>query len=239
MSTPDRPGRGGISIDERGKQATVGGWWPEELDKYQKGSLIARQRDVWAKTMAGAQRLHTQNEAVRLARAQNKTPEIPSAEVRQQLAKRDAQTIAKLRDEFVANELEAHTRKQSHKPFKYDPDFTDAMHRQEMRAFLRGRDNKARTELVRKPAFRRAALEVEPELSGLSPEQYARYFEGSVRERYPDQMRELDDHDRAHEMAELVLKATEAALHNEFKASGTTEKADPPTAPVPWVPIET
>jgi hypothetical protein len=170
-----RPGRGGITVDERGTQGSIG-FWPQEFDE-SKNAWVGNLRQYFGEAVRIAQKRHFQNQEVALAKSLNRLPVVPEPNVRQSLARAEQKKLTELEAKVSAIANEAKAAKMKLQPFPHFKDSTlaEAMQRQEMRALLRSMDENKRAELVaQKYLFRGAALEVPPELSGLHPEIHAR-----------------------------------------------------------------
>ena len=104
-----------------------------------------------------------------------------------------------------------------------------AMGRQELRAMLRTMKPEERTAAMRKVTFRMAALEAEPELSGVPELLHSRLYEEELAAKFPAEVEGADEALNAAEIVRETLNTTRLAVEAELIASGTTvsELAEP------------
>jgi hypothetical protein len=224
-----KPGRGGISIDSKGTQRTIGFW---EFPVDRPDGWLGRLRSEFSEAMKVAQRHHTMNEAQRIARASGKQPTLPEPTVRQSLARLEQKKLAEVRARTNAIAVEAVSKRVALKPFDYsDSKIIDALNRQELRSMLRSMEPEQRTAAVRRLEYKHAAFEQPAEVSGLDPSLYDALYEAEVAEKYPVEIAGTGDALAAAELCLAACKAASAAVESELIASGAPINA--PAAPEP------
>jgi hypothetical protein len=155
------------------------GLWREPLNNYPGGSFVGRAAAAYDALAQVGLRLHNQNRAVILARAANKEPVIPEPGVRTALARSEQKKLAAMAEHLDAIEGELTAWKaKTLRPFDYPANVSATSDtfaaRTELRAVLRAMTPKDRAAALRDDVeFRKAALELRPQVSGLVPTEYA------------------------------------------------------------------
>src|SRR5882757_9986559 len=90
----DRPGRGGITVNDRGDQAVLG-FWPEKFDASTSG-WVGQLRLQFNGAVRIAQRHHERNQALVLAKATKQPFPLPEPDVRQKVARSDQKQLREL-----------------------------------------------------------------------------------------------------------------------------------------------
>jgi hypothetical protein len=230
-----RPGRGGISVDANGNQGTIG-FWPEKFDTARTGWTGAL-RAQFGEAVRIAQRHHTQNEAVRMARATGKPAAIPEPNVRQSLARGEQKKLAAIEHRVFLVADEAFIKRMSLRPYDYEKTgLIGAMNRQELRAALRTMNDEQRSAALKKFEYRSAALEQPPELSGIPQSQRDLMYEAELADKFPAEVAGIAEANEAAEIVRTALKTANKAVENELIASGSTvaEPAAPPAPAKAW-----
>ena len=174
------PVRYGMMVDDKGASRTLaGGQWTFSQE-YSDGSFIGQANRVRLEALKVAKRLNDQNQELQLAKATNRSPRIPDAMVRQQLAEKDQQTLAELRKAFDQIEGRVFEMEIGLSPYDYEsPSVPAAVKDSTVNAQMRDRlfnakDDKARMQLMSIPAYRKAAFEAPAEVSGVGKLTYDR-----------------------------------------------------------------
>jgi hypothetical protein len=237
MDLSHRPGRGGITINDRGDQGTIG-FWPEKFDTgNNKTGWTGALRAQFGEAVRIAQRHHTQNEAVRLARATGKPAAIPEPHVRQSLARAEQKKLAAIEHRVFLVADEAFIKRMSLKPYDYPAtDMVGALNRQELRTMLRGMNAEQKAAALKKHEYRRAAVEQPAELSGIPQSQRDTMYEAELASKFPAEVAGIAEANEAAEIVRTALKTANLAVANELLASGTTvaEPAEPPPPAKAW-----
>jgi hypothetical protein len=93
-----------------------------------------------------------------------------------------------------------------------------------------------RHEALRKFSYKSAAAETEAELSGLAESFHRALIDEALAQRFPKELRGIEDAKAALDIAATVYKTTQIALENEIKASGATVQEPTPKEPSePWI----
>jgi hypothetical protein len=177
-----------------------------------------------------AQVRHGQNEMVRIAKVTGKQPVLAEPAVRQSVARNQQRELAQIqhRINVVAEQAAAARAKLKLIDHKNDT-LIAAMGRQELRAMLRTMKPEERTAAMRKVTFRMAALEAEPELSGVPELLHSRLYEEELAAKLSAEVEGADEALNAAEIVRETLNTTRLAVEAELIASGTTvsELAEP------------
>ena len=97
-------------------------------------------------------------------------------------------------------------------------------------------DDTKRREALWKYSYRSAAAEQEPELSGMLPTQHQAMIDEEMRQRFPNELRGIEEAKAALDVAAQVWETTRIALENEIKATGASVvQAPPPEPSKPWL----
>jgi hypothetical protein len=220
-SLAGRPGRGGITINARGDQATVG-FWPEKFDRSPTG-WTGQLRDLFGEAVRIGQRHHTQNEAVLQAKVRRQEVELPEPKVRQSLARAEQKRLAEVEAAIGKITHEAFGKRAALKPFAYEKDgLIAALNRQELRATLRSMNAEERASALKSHAYRAAALELRPEQAGLAKSEFDLLYEAELATKFPEVLEGVAEAMEAAEVVALALKAAKAAVAAELVASGGT-----------------
>jgi hypothetical protein len=180
-------------------------------------------------------RYHDQNVALQLAQTTNKQPELPDVQARNQLARADAQRLAKLKAHMAAIDQQIKEKESALVPFQYDGNLVDSARRQEMRAFMRGLSEEERRAKMRTWQWRRAALETEPELSGLSESMHKALTQETLQAIYPKEIEGINEGRQALEVLKTAVGTVERAVDFELKSTSATETGPPPEESEPWI----
>jgi hypothetical protein len=165
----------------------------------------------------------------------NRQPELPDIQARNQLARADAQHLAKLKAHMAAIDNQIKEKESALRPFEYGNDLVDAMKRQEMRAFMRGMSEDERRAKMRTWQWRRSALEGEPELSGLSESMHKALTQETLQAMYPKEIKGINDGRAALEVLKTAVGTVERAVDHELKSTSATETGGPPEESEPWI----
>jgi hypothetical protein len=227
--------RFGITVGNRSMPL---GYWPAELNAYGDKSFVGIAKSAMLRAVQHAQRHHELTEEQKLASQQKRVPKIPDIAARQTAVKQDKQVAELLRKQISQVELSAFDFeiKMRVKAFEYDPsDGNDRTRRSELRAVMRGMDDKGRNALLAKSfAARRAAVEGgsgHEILSGISPLQRQRMVDDEIRGQFPTESKTVKDTATAVAAAKDALKALEAAVESEYVASGAADTPETETKP--------
>lgn len=225
-----RPGRGGITINDKGDQGVVG-FWPEHLDNSPTG-WTGQLRNQFGEAVRIAQRYHLQNEMIRTAKATNKQAVLPEPSVRQSLARAEQRKLAEVERHVSKIADEAFSKRSALKPFEYADTISGVAHRQELRTTLRGMNDKDRQAALKKHSYRAAALELEPEQVGMQKSHFDLLMEAEVAAKFPDVVAGTAEAFEAAEIVALAIKTTRKAIENELVSSGGAI-AEPAATPAP------
>lgn len=233
-SLANRPGRGGITINDRGDQGVIG-FWPEQYDSATPTSWVGRLRGDFGAVVQIAQRHHQQNEAVKLAKTTKRPLALPEPDVRASLARAEQKKLADLHHRVATIADEAFLAKAKLKPFEYGAGVIDAMNRQELRAALRAMPDDKRSAALRSHAYRAAALEQPPELSGIPASLHTQLHDMEIAAKYPDIVNGSTEAAEAVEVVRQAIKTAGEAVKNELLASGVgVIEAVAPIVPRAW-----
>ena len=220
MALKDRPGRGGVTVDQRNTQMTLG-FWPEHLDPTSPNSWLGQLRREFGATVEIAQKYHTFHETRRINKLKGIAALEPEPAARAATARMQQRKLA---------QIEANVAKVSHEAFmarkKLQPiDFSgstviDALRRQEIRGLLRQMTEEQRLQAMRKYSFREAALEQIPEASGLAATVHEQLIEQELLQKHPDEIFGSQQAAEGVEVVEVALKAAKAAVEAELTAVG-------------------
>jgi hypothetical protein len=171
--------------------------------------------------MAIAQKRHEQNRQVIMAKASRTEVLLPEPNVRQALARAEQKKLATLQADLRKITDAAFLQKKSLAPYEYPAnDLADVFKRQELRALLRELPQQDRMKLMQKHEFKRAALEMPPEVSALPATEYDRIYEEQLGIKHPDIVEGVAQADEAVKIVERVIKTAGEAVENELIASG-------------------
>jgi hypothetical protein len=136
---------------------------------------------------------------------------------------------------MVAIDDEVTKKRMALKPFDYDGSVVDAMNRQELRSFMRGMTDEKRREALRSYECRRAALETQPELSGLSPTQHKAIADETLQLRYPNELAGINEARQAMEAVSTAFDTVRRAVDHELKVTTGTVSGPAPEEGEPWI----
>jgi hypothetical protein len=180
-----------------------------------------------------ALRLHAQNRTA----VERKGP-LPEAEARRASARADQRRLQQARERLAKVEADKLVAQHALEPYSYDLTKSAAstrdtfQARSELRNVLRQMDPKARAQaLAESQDFRRAALELPGQASGLQSADYASLYRAEIAQRFPDELSQLADAEAALAAAKATLATVEQALTNELQAVGAPVAE--PAAPAP------
>jgi hypothetical protein len=230
-----RPGRGGITINDKGDQGTIG-FWPEKFDTAHTG-WTGQLRAQFGEAVRIAQRHHTQNESVRMARATGKPTALPEPPVRQSLARAEQKKLAEIQRRVGTVADEVFRKHIGLKPFDYAADgLIGAMNRQEIRNAFRNMTVEQRAAALRKHEYRMAVLEQPPEISDIPQSQADLLYQQALAVKFPNEIAGIIEAKEAAEIVATALKTAGNAVENELIASGTTiaEPAAPAEPQKSW-----
>ena len=182
--TNQRP-RGGMTLDAIFRQGVFPPW-PEKFRDVSPTGWVGQ---IWRERQAAlkiAQVPHEQNEMVRIAKVTGKQPVLAEPAVRQSVARNQQRELAQIHHRINAVAEQAAAARAKLKLIDHKNDtLIAAMGRQELRAMLRTMKPEERTAAMRKVTFRMAALEAEPELSGVPELLHSRLYEGELAAKFP------------------------------------------------------
>jgi hypothetical protein len=217
-----------------GKEGSIA--WPEDLDP-NAGGWASRAFNVRREAINIGKRYHEQNLALQTAaETKRPPPELPDVQARHELAREDYKRLRKLGEQMAAIDKEVATKESLLRPFDYNGDLVDAMKRQEMRAHLRANMNDdQRREAMRSYEWRRAALETQAELSGLSPVQHKSYADETLKLRYGTELAGIAAGKQALEAVSTSFETVRKAIEHELSATSGTVTGPPPKKSEDWV----
>jgi hypothetical protein len=215
-----------------GREAPLG-FFPDNLDRNGTG-WTSQAYQIYASALNVGKRYHDQNVALQLAQTTKREPELPDVQARNQLARADAQHLAKLKAHMAAIDQQIREKESALVPFQYDGNMVDAARRQEMRQFMRGMSEEARREKMRTWQWRRAALETEPELSGLSESMHKALTDETLRAMYPNELAGINEGRQALQVLQTAVSTVEKAVDHELRSTGTTGTSGPPEESEPF-----
>jgi hypothetical protein len=110
------------------------------------------------------------------------------------------------------------------------------MNRQEMRSLRRELPVADRLKLMQKHEYRKAALELPPEMSALPASEYTRLFEEELAQKHPDIVEGVAQAEKAVRIVSRVIETATEAVTNELISAGSTIQ-EPVAEPAPqaWV----
>ena len=227
--TNQRP-RGGMTLDAISFRQGV---FPPWAEKFRDVSPTGWVGQIWSERQAAlkiAQVRHGQNEMVRIAKVTGKQPVLAEPAVRQSVARNQQRELAQIQHRINAVAEQAAAARAKLKLIDHKNDtLIAAMGRQELRAMLRTMKPEERTAAMRKVTFRMAALEAEPELSGVPELLHSRLYEEELAAKLSAEVEGADEALNAAEIVRETLNTTRLAVEAELIASGTTvsELAEP------------
>lgn len=216
----NRPGRGGITINDRGDQGTVG-FWPEKFD----GSTgwLGGLRNQFGEAVRIAQRHHIANEEKRAAKNKGQPAVLPEFSVRQAISRAEQKKLDAIEAHVAKISDDAFRARSALKPFDYGDAADRAMElRKELRAHLRSVPEKERVAMLKTHAYREAVLEQRAEISGLPQSQYDLLREAELAQKFPDVIAGTADAMEGVEIVLLALKTARRAVEAELQAAGST-----------------
>jgi hypothetical protein len=226
--------RAGMRTDSSGANGPLG-LWPDEWAN--ANGRLGNLRNAFGEIKKIGQRIHEINEVQAIAKAANKTAQLPEPDVRAKLAKADQQRLEQLQQRVNAMEQECFKAKLALSPFDYDGSVVDFLKREKLREKFAGMDAKAQEAALKTYAFRRAVLE-DRELSPLPPVKFEMIYETELATKFPDIIAEANQVTTAVDIISTGLKTVATAISNELSATG----AVPPTVedkakdPTNWIP---
>ena len=225
-------GRGGMQWAP-GKEGTLG-FWPENLD--QNTGWTGKSFSAYRETLNIGQRYHQQNHALDVAaKAGKPPPELPDVQARNQLARADLKRLEVLRDQMVAIDKQVTEKQMALRPFEYEGPLSDSLLRQEMRSFLCGLNEEQRRAKMREYEWRRAALETQPELSGLSEVQAKAIRDETLQLRYPNELAGIRGAQEAIQAVSTAFETVRKAVDHELKVTTGTVSGPAPEEGEPWI----
>lgn len=229
-----RPGRGGITIDTKGTEATLG-FWPEEFDA--ATGWVGQLRGTFGEAVKIAQRHHQQNRHIIESKVTRNAPQLPEPDVRVKLARTEQKKLADLHKQVAKVADEAFLQVAALKPFDWEQGgMIDAMRRHELRqTLLKMKTPEERMVAMRKLEYRRAALEQPAETSGIAPSAHAELYKEEIAAKFPDKVAGSEQAMQAVEIVQQALKTANTAVSNELVAAGSSVvEAPEPTTPKAW-----
>lgn len=226
--------RTGMTLDPTGRQGAFPPWPHSDASPTAWVGQLGAAR---ARILAIAQARHEQNQQVILSRAAGKQVVLPEPDVRQAIARKQQRDLRQIDDQIDAVAAEAAAARAKLKPYDHSQDsFAAVMGRQELRRHLLGMKPEQREAAMRRPAFRVAALEAEPELSGLPAALHRRLYEEDLHAKYPAEVEGADEAIEAAALVRETSKVARLAVEAELLAAGTTVAEPAEAGPsVKWI----
>jgi hypothetical protein len=219
------------SLTKEGSLGNVPPEWRENPPSSFAGTLMTQVRP---RLMRIAQHYHEQIAEQRLATSANYGPErpmveqvigkreprIPEPAIRVRKAREFQKELAAARHQYNTVGAAAIDFEIAQTEIPYSKDPANIGLRGEMRTVLRGADDKKRREYLADDAFREAALEATPPLSGMSPLAHEQLRKEYVNSKFPDVVKRATEWRLAHEEVGRTFKTVEAQIENELTALG-------------------
>lgn len=212
--------------------------WPDKFASVTATSWIGQVARDRAAVLAIAEKHHRQNEAIRHAKMRREMPQLPEAPVRVSLARQQQKQIDEINRRAAMRAGQIFDKRLTYKVFDYAKDgILGMMSRQEHRSLLRGMDSKQRVEAMKRHSYRIAALETEPEASGMVPSAHTLLKEETLKAMYPAELEELEMATEANNILKETAAVTMRAIEAELVSAGSTvaEPSAPTEATPTWI----
>jgi hypothetical protein len=219
--------RAGFTINHTDfRQANVP-FWPEEYEKASPSSWVGRATADRRTAQSINQHYHNQSEKFRGVPPGTMPADIPDIDARRRFHAAHKKTVTDLARRNIdrLDEINASRAKLTipHNPAEFPL-------RQERRAIMRSLpDEKQRMSLTKRETFRLAAIETDPEASGLPASFHNEIKEATLRAVFGQQLADIDEAADAEKIQAEGLKSTFAAIAAERNALGEVTPA--PEAP--------
>jgi hypothetical protein len=226
----DRPGKGGFMYNSKGDQATLG-FWPEELDDFLHLPGVVTARKDFGELARIAQRYNNFHTTRQLNRLKNITTPEPEPAARAAHVRME-QTV---RAQVEANKLKIKKEVQEARnnlklDYRAGGGLADCLIRHDKRLLLRAMPEPKREEKMKEPDWAWAALETDPEHSGLSPGLHEQLMKQTLRENFDKEFAAIDALEKAVETVETALRGTQLAVEAELAALAEPIVAAPEAA---------
>jgi hypothetical protein len=172
-------------------------------------------------------RHHQWNRELMTARLKNTVPDVPDVAEQQSATAADDKRVAALDELVTTLDLQHRAQEGDLRPFAKPTDPVERDNEQELRQLLRSMNPADRAKALTRPAYARAALNGEAELSGLDPSTHATMGRSWLELTNPGSLRELATQREAVDAAKISLAAARAAVTAAKARLGTQPK---PTA---------
>jgi hypothetical protein len=187
--------------------------WEDSPPKGFAGSLL----DVRAKLLPIVQTYHEQQQEQQRAGLKWQEAKIPDPRVRQIKVRENQRKLAHLKQLKNSIDAAAVGFEIERMQIPYSKQAADIAIRGELRSAMRAADDKKRQALLAEDrAFRDAALEAPPALSGLTPQTHAHLRESEIAARFPDELKVVNEWKQALEVVAPAIKAADAAIAHEL-----------------------
>jgi hypothetical protein len=218
-----------------GKSVSLG-YWDPALDHTTNG-WTGRSFQIHREALAIGKKYSDANDALFAAQqSKQNPPDLGDIVTRHQRARSDYKRLGELGRKLQSIEAEVSQKQSQLRPFDYNGDLRDAALRAERRAFMRtNMDETARKNALRDPAWRKAALETDASLSGVSKTFHQAIHDEVLQTRFPAELQGISEGRAAIQAVTTAMDAVAKALEHEMSVTEVAEAGPPPAESAPWV----
>jgi hypothetical protein len=216
--------RAGFTSNHKDFQTAFVPFWPSEFETASPTSWVGRLTQHRRAAQAIHQRNHSLNEMYRGVVPGAQPVNGPDLDARRRYNEQEHKTLVNLERQTIDISDEI-ARKRREVKINFNP--AEIELRKERRAYLRIiADEKARMAAITKNEnFRLAALETDPEISGVPASLHRQLHDETLRTLFPQDVSDLDAATKALEIQAETLKSTRKAIESERAALGELSPA--------------
>jgi hypothetical protein len=228
-----------VKPDGTGAHRVPLGFWDDQWDAHRGEDWHGQLATAFRTSMTALQRHEESDTRAAFNKAEN-NPAVPDIKQEARLLDREMTALESIDLDKINATLTA--RRNALSPFAVPIDKTDANTaalRTELRAYLRGMNPMERLAAMRgnvDEATASAILSAPPQLSGLSPDQHAAFYETRLRQRHPEKLAALEAATAATKLVARTLAAARSSTRERYLPLLPAAPAEVKPLSAPWVP---